>query len=438
MSGLAAILLLVILLLPGNALAFTTSKEYFSHAGAFSGCASGKCHTKFMPEKNQFQHEPVANGGCDDCHTGAYPNKYGLESDQGLACLKCHGNIENEISTKQFVHGPVKNGDCTSCHDPHGSGRKYLLKEPYSSLCSSCHNLNSLYRGDSIHKPVRDGNCGLCHDVHASDYKARLTESGATLCLACHDEMAQGMTKKSVHEPLIKSGCTDCHDPHSGRDSLRLKTEPDKLCFICHEDKKNEIGQYTFKHAPASEGRCVSCHSPHFSDSQYLLKGKIDAVCYSCHKEKEAWKKQKFQHGPVVQGNCTACHNPHGSDNAFVLRLSFPHKFYTAYEKGKYDLCFNCHKEAMVTTEKSETVTDFRNGDINLHNLHVNREKGRTCIACHDIHASDQYDHLREGFMFGTVNMPIYYFKTRTGGMCVPGCHAERSYDRVTKVGNKY
>jgi predicted CXXCH cytochrome family protein len=426
----------IVLLQPCESFAFETADEYYSHVGTFGVCVSQECHADLGYSKDPMLHKPVTNNECDECHTGNYPNKYGLADDQGFSCLKCHRKIENEVQTSRFVHGPAKSGDCVSCHDAHGSGRKYLLNESYSDLCQSCHNLKSLYRGEAVHQPVKDGNCGLCHDVHASDYKFRLTESRANLCLACHDEMVSGMTKEFVHEPLIKSGCTDCHDPHSGKNSLRLKAEPDKLCFSCHEEKLNEIEQYDKKHAPANEGDCISCHSPHYSDTRYLLNDKIDRLCFKCHKEKEMWKKRRFQHGPVVQGNCSACHNPHGSDNAYVLRLSFPHKFYTNYEKGKYDLCFNCHKEAMVTTEKSETVTDFRNGNINLHRLHVNMEKGRTCRACHNIHASDQYDHLREGFMFGTVNIPIYYFKSETGGMCVPGCHKERKYDRIEKVEN--
>jgi predicted CXXCH cytochrome family protein len=423
--------------MPGNAFAFTTADEYYSHAGESGGCISQECHAEFGVAKSSFLHEPVAGGECDECHTGNYPNQYGLTDDQGLTCLKCHEQLDQEVQSSMFVHGPVESGDCTSCHDAHGSGRKFLLNESYSELCSSCHNLNVLYEGESIHQPVKDGNCGLCHDVHASNYKSRLTDSGANLCLACHDDMVSGMTEEFVHEPLIKSGCTDCHDPHSGKNSLRLKTDPDKLCLTCHEGKKNEISQYTKKHAPASEGKCIECHSPHYSSNKYLLRDKVDTLCFKCHGDKEIWKKKRFQHGPVVQGNCSACHNPHGSDNAFILRLAFPHKFYTRYEKGKYDLCFNCHKEAMVTEEKSNTVTDFRNGEINLHKLHVNREKGRTCRACHNIHASNQFDHLREGFMFGTVNIPIYYFKTETGGMCVPGCHSERKYDRVDKVDNR-
>lgn len=424
-------------MLTGAGASFTNTEEFQSHTEGSKSCSNEKCHTKFKPGNREFQHEPVSEGKCNVCHDAqAYPAKYGLERNQLKACSSCHKGMEYEVQKNQFVHGPIKNGDCTSCHDPHGSDTRFILKKPYNDLCSVCHNLKGLYAGKFVHKPVKDGNCGLCHDPHSSNYKSRLTDVGANLCFSCHENILTGMSQKHVHEPLIKSGCSDCHDPHSGKDRLRLTESSDQICYKCHEEKKNEITQYTLKHEPASAGKCISCHSPHFSESRYLLLGKVDLMCYSCHKENSQWKERKFQHGPVVQGNCVACHNPHGSDNPYILRLAFPHSFYSPYEKGKYNLCFLCHKEAMVTTEITQNATYFRNGEKNLHMLHVNQEKGRTCGACHDVHASDQEDHIREEFRFGQADIPIYYFKTDTGGKCVPGCHVERMYDRVKEVKN--
>jgi predicted CXXCH cytochrome family protein len=417
---------------------FTSADEYLSHATGLSGCINGHCHEEFTSGKRAYQHDPAVAGECVLCHTAAsYPNKYGLESDQSVTCYGCHKKMEHEIQSSKYVHGPIKNGDCTSCHDPHGSDQRFFLKQSYSELCSSCHSMKGLYSGEFIHKPVKDGNCGLCHDVHASNYKSRLTDIGANLCIICHEDMLAGMTQDYIHAPLIKAGCTDCHDPHSGGDKLRLKSSSEQLCFTCHEEKRNEIDQYTQKHEPALKGQCISCHSPHYSEKRYLLADKVDSLCYNCHKDSSEWNRRRFQHGPVVQGNCSACHNPHGSDNAFILRLSFPHKFYSSYEKGKYNLCFLCHKEALVIEKKTRTITNFRNGDINLHRLHVNQKKGRTCRACHDVHASDQEDHLREQFQFGKASIPIHYFKSETGGRCIPGCHKERGYDRVNMVENK-
>ena len=416
---------------------FKSENDFTAHMKGEKGCVTQQCHARFL-KGIEFPHEPVNAGACDACHSAkAYPDRYGIVPAQRPVCAGCHQKLENEVKNSSFVHGPIRNGDCTSCHDPHGSGRPFFLRESYSNLCSSCHNLKRLYSGKFIHQPVKDGNCGLCHDPHASNYASRLTDIGANLCVICHEDMVAGMTMDFVHAPLVKTGCSDCHDPHSGDSRTRLKTSTDKICFNCHEEKKNEISQYARKHEPAEKGQCVSCHSPHFSNNKYLLLDKVDTLCFTCHKDRIIWKKRRFQHGPVVQGNCSACHNPHGSDNPSILRLSFPHKFYSPYEKGEYDLCFNCHKEALVTTEKTVTITNFRNGEINLHMLHVNQKKGRTCRACHDVHASDQEDHIREEFEFGSVNIPIEYVKTETGGRCVPGCHRGRGYDRVKMVDNK-
>jgi predicted CXXCH cytochrome family protein len=382
LTGLA-VTLLIFHHISDEAYSFNSSEEYLSHAGGSASCVTVQCHAGLAKEAAKNLHEPVSTGKCSVCHKAeAYPNKYGVETDQRIVCALCHKQVDNEVRSSEFVHGPIKEGDCISCHDPHKSNEVFLLRQPFNKMCLTCHKANRLYKGNIVHKPVKDGNCGLCHDPHASNYKYRLTDVGTNLCITCHSEMVEGMAFDSIHAPLLGKGCTDCHDAHAGNDKLRLKAPKEKICLTCHEEKKKEIEQYTIKHKPAFEGKCISCHSPHFSRFQFLLRDKVDNLCFECHKENRVWMDRRFKHGPVVQGNCSSCHNPHGSYNAFILKLFFPHKFYSEYEKGKYDLCFLCHKEAMVTTEKTEKVTYFRNGDINLHKLHVNQKKGRTCRAC--------------------------------------------------------
>ncbi len=427
-----------ILFLSNSASAFVSSDEYLAHIRQGDSCAASQCHANFASDKIHYPHEPVVSEQCGLCHKAeAYPQKFGIQENQNETCLGCHKKTDREIRTSRSIHGPVKDGNCTSCHDAHGSDRKFFLKVEYGALCSQCHSMKSLYSGEFIHKPVEDGNCGLCHDPHASNFKSRLNDIGANVCIPCHEDMIIGMTQEHVHAPLIQSGCTDCHDPHAGDNRLRLLNSAEEICRGCHEEKQNEISQYTKKHEPAWNGKCTLCHSPHFSDQKFLLLDKIDELCYSCHKESREWKKKRFPHGPVVHGNCTACHNPHGSDNAFILRLSFPHTFYSPYEKGKYRLCFLCHKEALITEENAIEVTDFRNGQVNLHRLHVHQKKGRTCRACHDVHASNLEGRIRDTFPFGKASIPMQYIKTGNGGTCIPGCHREKSYDRVNKVENK-
>ncbi len=432
-----ALVTYVLLFSTSNSFAFLVKDEFPAHNIEKGDCFAQECHSAMTTEKKAYQHKPFEEHKCMSCHLPEMAsNNDSVEINQRMICAGCHETVENELSGSLYIHGPINAGDCTSCHNPHQSDVKYLLKESYNKLCDTCHKMDRLFSGAVKHKPVKDGNCGLCHDPHASNYKSRLKDVGANLCISCHEEMVTGMTYEYVHMPLLESGCSDCHDPHSGRDSLRLRSSIDTLCFNCHKEKKNAIEHYDVEHKPAKEGKCIICHSPHFSENKSLLRAQVDDLCYQCHKENREWQSRHFQHGPVVQGNCSACHNPHGSDNAYILRLSFPHKFYSEYEKGKYNLCFLCHKESMVTAEETETVTYFRNGKKNLHTLHVNQKKGRTCRACHDVHASDQEDHIREEFRFGAADIPIYYKKTENGGTCIPGCHIERSYDRINSVDN--
>jgi predicted CXXCH cytochrome family protein len=198
-----------------------------------------------------------------------------------------------------------------------------------------------------------------------------------------------------------------------------------------------------------AEGKaCQNCHKPHSSNQARLLKGENMELCLSCHnKPIEAGKRtianveaqikdSKFLHGPIRQHNCIACHEAHGSDFANILDKAFPADFYAPYQEHTYDLCFNCHDRQIVLSEKSK-ATGFRNGERNLHFLHVNRDKGRSCRACHDEHASNQPKHIRAEVAFGRWTFQTEYTQTPTGGGCTTGCHLPYKYDREKPIDNK-
>ncbi|PLX46332.1 MAG: cytochrome C, partial [Deltaproteobacteria bacterium] len=71
-----------------------------------------------------------------------------------------------------------------------------------------------------------------------------------------------------------------------------------------------------------------------------------------------------------------------------------------------------------------------------LHYLHVNKDpKGRSCKACHEVHAGNQDKHIRKEVPFGAKwKLPVNYTKTDTGGNCVVGCHKPKDYDRENPV----
>ena len=142
-----------------------------------------------------------------------------------------------------------------------------------------------------------------------------------------------------------------------------------------------------------------------------------------------------YLHGPVRQRDCGACHNSHGSDHFRLLVGEYSPEFYARFDLDNFELCFSCHPQRGVLTERSTELTDFRNGSLNLHYLHVNKpEQGRTCRACHATHGADEPRQIREWVWFGQWKLPITFTKTATGGTCQSGCHVERAYDREDPV----
>ncbi len=325
--------------------------------------------------------------------------------------------------SKQFhsLHQPIKKGE--------------------SCVSGKCH-AKKLKENRYVHAPVATGACILCHGDTKAKPPYGLLRTGQDLCLSCHKDMMPVLKQaRSVHKP-VERNCTGCHNPHSAGSKVLLRESPETLCITCHKKATPEFvariqepGLHS--HKPVADGKCANCHAPHVSNFKHLLKKgpkEVD-LCFSCHKEMaEKVKKAAFKHGPVREGLCNACHLPHVSPNIKMLKYFFVEKFYNPFDPTVYSLCFKCHKESVVLNKRTATLTNFRNGDRNLHFLHVNREKGRTCLACHEVHAGSQERKIRLSTPFGDWNIPIKYTKTATGGTCAASCHVEKQYDRVRPV----
>lgn len=399
------------------------------HADPGKSCTSGDCHSSVI--KHKYLHGPLAVNQCLVCHTPKNIEKhtFSLPKSETALCQKCHQRVD----TDKHLHDPVAKGQCLICHDPHGSEERSQIKaSPVSKLCHRCHQ--KVITKKYAHGPAAYGHCTVCHQPHGSKAKNLLNSQGNKICLDCHTAMraVNKPNKYHVHS-VAQKDCKTCHRTHdSDYKNLLTKALP-LLCLDCHGEIQKKSMAANFKHGALTKGQaCVNCHSPHFSSKAKLLRKKTADLCYSCHDDlKKEIANSKFKHGPVADKNCSACHQTHGSKFPKLLDNYFPADLYSPYDPKKYAFCFNCHQQEIVQDKETDIFTNFRNGKINLHYLHVNKKiKGRTCRTCHAVHASNNKDHIREELPFGSWKVPIHFNKTKTGGSCVTGCHKKYSYDR--------
>lgn len=405
-----------------------------------TNCTTTECHTNIA--NRTVRHNP--KGDCAQCHiqVGAIPDhKFSLIVPQEQLCLKCH-----QMPTQKHTHAPVVDGKCMECHDPHGSEHKAVLRaDPNRDLCTKCHN-DQFMKKAFVHGPVAVGACSTCHVAHSSELPKLLLADANTLCKTCHADTGKPGDGVHVHKALDE-GCVNCHDSHSSDHKFQLRDSAPKLCLSCHKDKFEQMtaGAAVVHGAVMLEGGCTTCHEPHASKLAGLQRGSQPETCLKCHNTPIKQENGKLlpdmskmfaanpnKHGPIRDGHCTVCHDPHAGQNFRLLSDEYPAEFYSPFSLDLYKLCFKCHSPEMVTQPKSASITQFRNGTQNLHALHVNQEKGRTCRACHEVHASQRPAHIRESVPFGSSNwlLEINFKKTESGGSCAPGCHAAKEYTR--------
>jgi len=395
-----AVLLFALLLLSTLAPAQVKTPRDFS-----GDCSRSGCHDAFGKQK--VVHSPVQQKSCDACHelTDEKKHKFKLTAEMPDVCTECHDDVTQDL---KFQHGPLASGACTACHDPHASAHEKLLV--------------------------------------SADNK---------LCLDCHEELGERLSESKLkHQPATES-CRGCHRGHGGNNKMFLKTKVPELCTDCHDDIADLMEDAEVKHGAMTEtNSCSLCHDPHASDKEHLLRRESMALCMSCHEKPvktkdgkkvelaglgDLLKNNPVRHGPIQQNDCLGCHGAvHGGDTRRLLSAAYPKEFYVPFKLEAYALCFKCHDSALVEEAESEE-TSFRNGEQNLHYLHVNKKtKGRRCSDCHDVHASKEPALIEESVPFGKGHwrLPIRFKQTKTGGSCAPGCHKPYRYDREQAVIN--
>lgn len=327
------------------------------------------------------------------------------------------------------------------CHSPHGSANKALLiKSPQSALCAECHDME-MTEGPVKHKPVADGTCTGCHEPHQSNNSALLMSEKPELCNQCHTKVSLEASMENIHYPF-EDDCANCHSTHSSEQTDLLNEKIPDLCYLCH-DMQSTIKEAAVVHKVINEGLgCSNCHSPHASDQGMLLKKREKELCLDCHSKTIKTderilsnigmflKEGNHIHGVIETDGCIICHSPHTSDNPSLLNGTFPSGMYAVAVGENFDLCFTCHDAALMESAVTQTATNFRNKEQNLHYFHINGEKGRNCNLCHNLHGSPSEHLIADKVWFGKWEMPIKFLSDENGGSCLTGCHSEKIYRR--------
>jgi predicted CXXCH cytochrome family protein len=431
-------LMLSVLLCAVKLAVMTAAVEEQKHSDPSKSCVSKDCHPAIV--KHKYRHGPIVVGNCTVCHAPLPGNqhKFKVEASDYKLCAACHKRVDTEPN----LHDPVAKGQCLKCHDPHGSEEPYqALKTPAAKLCNECHHKKPVLTRKYAHKPVAEGKCLSCHRPHGSKDAKLLEASGNKLCLQkCHEKLRPiNVAGKEQKMHLASEDCAKCHRSHDSDLPSLLTRSPAGLCLDgCHKEIKETMESSAFKHDAMTKGlACVECHRAHDNKLGRLLRKPATELCLaSCHdKFQDQIEAAKFKHRPVADRSCESCHVPHDSRFSKLLFTDYPSDTSLAYDPARYVFCFSCHSEKIAGERYTTKDTDFRNGRLNLHYLHVNKDKdGMTCRACHSDHAGNQPNLIRDKMQFGNWETSLRFKKINTGGSCLAGCHGEYSYDRVNPV----
>ncbi len=432
----------------------------------------------FIGACSQSREDSTGSVSEGDATAYSYPHPTGWSTEHLSFISKQGQALQNSKRNCNICHAtasarPMNVSCAISCHAP--TTANFAPPVPSNpnnngAKCMSCHNDH--FARPRPHYPAGAGLCSTCHEAsneHISGNTQRgvVTRNTEQTCYSCHFRVDR---HPQIHAALnTGASCANCHDPHGTSERFLLKAAPQALCLSCHD---MGLQQARTIHGPMQdELSCLNCHTPHSSDyPKLLMANNTRGLCMSCHTGAAEGLDGKvtrpigpdlekaFVHGPAQPeapegAGCVGCHSPHASSFPHLAKRAFPEESRARYVPGDssrqntYAMCFQCHNPNMLNRDIGKNETKFRNdtaqnGRIvrkNLHWYHVvdaagnpNKEGGRSCATCHDMHGTEQQHNIRSSWpMSPTFDVPINYTATPTSGECTMSCHDVRRYRRI-------
>jgi len=237
--------------------------------------------------------------------------------------------------------------------------------------CSEYQDPKSLGPLKKFKEPAMDQGCVACHldcdrlsPAHQKEPPAYfLKTKEPELCLECHASPGKkDLSPAHDNQPLGKSRCTGCHDPHSS-DTPKILLK--------------------FAHGPYAARLCSACHPAPVDGKVGLTAENVDSLCYHCHTSfKAEMAGMESRHTLFSQSDrsCMECHDPHASNQEYDLK------------RPAQELCVSCHDEPQTRSAGGDRPFLTADGKemryLKLSSTYVHEPAKKSCLICHDAHAS--------------------------------------------------
>ena len=277
-----------------------------------------------------------------------------------------------------------------------------------------------------MHGPVSAGDCTACHAPHESDIKPLLRQEGGRAVRGLSRRRAGAAEEDPTCIPRLQGGCTSCHNPHGSEHPKLLADEGAGVCFACHDEIGTKVAKAPVVHAAVKDEKgCASCHSPareRQREAAARVPRRTPALAATRRSSRQS---MTTLHGPIQRREVHALPRPARRPEREAPRGRIPDGTRTSRTPTRSTRSVSPATSAIcVQYPDTSFATGFRDGERNLHYLHVNnKQKGRSCRMCHDMHGSRSPKLIAAAVPFGKWSLPLKFVKTETGGSCAPGCH---------------
>jgi predicted CXXCH cytochrome family protein len=248
--------------------------------------------------------------------------------------------------------------------------------------CSKYQDPKSLGPLKKFVEPAMEKGCPTCHlacdQLSPANQKEPpehyLKAKEPALCMECHASSGKDLSPAHDRQPLGNSRCTGCHEPHSS-DTPKLLLK--------------------FSHGPYAARLCSACHPAPVDGKVALTATTVDSLCYECHTQfKAEMAGAGSRHKLLSQSNrsCMECHDPHAANQEYHLK------------KPAQDLCVGCHNEKPADEKPAQVIKgvtpppELESSDaqyLKLSSKFVHEPAKKSCLICHDAHASEFPKELR-------------------------------------------